>query len=105
MQELLQVYSECRAASCLQYVNAWLLHCQRVEFSPLLETPERLRGLKKKTSQESFTDVMWWIPSEQQQPRQQQQPKEIIKKKQTANTAVRSRGGGVKLQRLGQIER
>lgn len=81
MQELLQVYSECRAASCLQYVNAWLLHCQRVEFSPLLETPERLRGLKKKTSQESFTDVMWWIPSEQQQPRQQQQPKEIIKKK------------------------
>lgn len=42
------------AASCLQYLHARLLHRHRVEFSPLCETPERLRGLEKKTSPEPF---------------------------------------------------
>lgn len=88
------------AASCLQYLHAWLLHCHRVEFSTLCETPERLRGLEKKTSQEPIADVMWWIPSEQQP---QQQQAIIIKKKSSARSH-REAGFGRKVRRPAEQE-
>lgn len=68
------------AASCLQYSHAWLLHRHRVEFSPLCETPERLRGLEKKSPQSLSADAMWWISREQQQQQRQYIEKINVKK-------------------------